>query len=161
MSELLPTNMEISDEESDFMDLSSNFGDDYRNNYRYRRNLKIDVTNINNTTIINYDKNYISTTNDFIINDSYHEAPRSIDIREDVELLEMLKYKCNGVEKEIKEMMQEEKDNECPICIEEIRGKSYFTGLCGHKFCSRCICDNMSKNKHSGHLCPLCRKDFM
>ena len=55
----------------------------------------------------------------------------------------------------------EENNNECPVCLENICDKSYFTGRCGHIFCAKCICINMSCNIHTGKLCPLCRVSIL
>jgi|MDSZ01.2.fsa_nt_gb DNA repair exonuclease SbcCD ATPase subunit len=52
-------------------------------------------------------------------------------------------------------------NNECPICLENINNKSYFTGSCGHIFCAKCICINLNHNIHTGKLCPLCRVSIL
>ena len=152
MSELYEDILNDLDDQVNFTNItsfmSSNCGD-----YDYKMNI------INNI-IYNIDhKDYGMFTDN--IETEIPENEELIDVSEDVELLKNLKNKCINVEKEIKELIEQDKENECPICIEDIRGKSYFTGLCGHKFCARCICSNMSKNKHTGHLCPLCRSEFM
>jgi len=123
-----------------------------------------------NTNIKNKKKSFCF---DDLINDDYifNMENNKYLVREGVIGLHKLKNACIGVEKEIEDMIEkekeqkkeneQEKENECPICLESIIKKSYFTGKCGHKFCSSCICENMSKNTHTGHKCPLCRDDFM
>lgn len=88
--------------------------------------------------------------------------PCAVDISEDVALLESMRGKCVDIEKELHELeMFSQKENECPVCMEDITGKSYFTGKCGHKFCSSCIVENMCINKKTGQKCPMCRQNFM
>ena len=112
------------------------------------------------------------TFDEFIHKDNYIlDIQNKYSFHVGVELLERMKITCLGVEKEIKEIiekememekeMEKEKENTCPICLESFTVRSYFTGKCGHKFCSYCICENMNKNMHTGHKCPLCRDDFM
>ena len=104
---------------------------------------------------------------DYILDVQPQPQQPNYSIHVGVRLLERMKITCLGVEREIKEIiekekeMEMEKENDCPICLESFTERSYFTGKCGHKFCSSCICENMSKNMHSGHKCPLCRDDFM
>ena len=47
-----------------------------------------------------------------------------------------------------------DKDNECPICFEEINSKKMKTLSCGHKFHKYCIDSWIKINP----ICPYCRK---
>ena len=114
-------------------------------------------------------KNHEFRFDDFLNNDNYilHAENNKHLVREGVMVLHKLKNACIDVEKEIEDMIERDekkeqaKENECAICLESFTKKSYFTGKCGHKFCSSCICENINKNTHTGHKCPLCRDDFM
>lgn len=110
---------------------------------------------------LSLDPRYFPNDNYNISGDDIPE-PCAVDISEDVALLENMRGKCANIEKELQELVIEPEDkNECPICMEDISDKSYFTGKCGHKFCSPCIVENMCVNKQTGKKCPMCRQNFM
>jgi hypothetical protein len=110
---------------------------------------------------LSLDARYFPNDNYNISGDDILE-PCAIDISADVALLENMRGRCMDIEQELHELENaSEKDNECPVCMEDITGKSYFTGKCGHKFCSPCIVENMCVNKHTGNKCPMCRQTFM
>jgi hypothetical protein len=70
--------------------------------------------------------------------------------------------KLNIVENQIKEMIQREnKDNCCPICLDQFKPTSYFMPNCGHKICLHCFTNNMIKNKSTGGYCCLCREKMI
>ena len=52
-------------------------------------------------------------------------------------------------------------NNECPICFDNLKNKSFITGSCGHIFCAKCIYVNMNFNKQTGKLCPMCRLSIL
>jgi hypothetical protein len=110
---------------------------------------------------LSLDPRYFPNDNYNISGDDIPE-PCAVDISEDVALLESMRGRCANIEKELYELeMSSQKENECPVCMEDITGKSYFTGKCGHKFCSPCIVENMCVNKQTGKKCPMCRENFM
>lgn len=45
----------------------------------------------------------------------------------------------------------------CPICICEINNTNIIVPSCGHKTCIGCFVSNLAHNKHTGHLCSICR----
>jgi len=63
------------------------------------------------------------------------------------------------VEKELAEKQEQEEDT-CPICLDNLSGKKKCTSLCGHTFCSDCfirnIATDISSNKNASS-CPCCR----
>ena len=69
------------------------------------------------------------------------------------------------IENLLKNIKQEdenkENNNECPICFDDLKNKSYITGSCGHIFCAKCIYVNINHNKHTGKLCPMCRINIL
>ena len=70
--------------------------------------------------------------------------------------------KLNIVENQIKEMIQREnKDNCCPICLDQFKPTSYFMPDCGHKICLHCFTRNMINNKSTGGFCCLCREKII
>jgi chromosome segregation ATPase len=63
----------------------------------------------------------------------------------------------NEIEYKIKETMQEiKKDNECPICLNDMGKTNYLVPKCGHKLCMHCFVSNVVYTKR-GHICCLCR----
>lgn len=53
------------------------------------------------------------------------------------------------------EINNAEKENECPICLDQMTDDEANTTLnCGHKFHNRCL-ENMIR--HGNNICPLCR----
>lgn len=53
------------------------------------------------------------------------------------------------------EINNAEKENECPICLDQMKDDEANTTLnCGHKFHNRCL-ENMVRHRHN--RCPLCR----
>ena len=45
----------------------------------------------------------------------------------------------------------------CPICICDINDTNIIIPSCGHKTCIHCFVSNLTHNKHTGHLCSVCR----
>ena len=73
--------------------------------------------------------------------------------------------KINKIELQIKNVVESEiveyKDNECPICMNDMGVNNYLVPVCGHKVCMNCFIKNIRQNKQQGHLCCLCRKDMI
>jgi len=72
------------------------------------------------------------------------------------------------LEQEIKTEIQREntqtnnyKQNECPICMEELKERNYVMPKCGHPVCVNCFVTNMNTNKNAGHLCSQCRQHII
>ena len=48
-------------------------------------------------------------------------------------------------------------NNECCVCMEEIKSNEKFTLNCNHSYCSDCIFNSCNR---VGHFCPLCREEI-
>ena len=79
--------------------------------------------------------------------------------------LNNIRQSLNILEQELKTEIQREitqsnnnKENECPICMEEIKERNYVMPKCGHRICVNCFVKNMNINKNTGHLCSQCRQ---
>jgi uncharacterized protein YjfI (DUF2170 family) len=66
----------------------------------------------------------------------------------------------NVMEREIVEIV-ENKENECPICMNDMGVNNYLVPACGHTVCMNCFIKNIRQNKHQGHLCCLCRMNIV
>lgn len=53
------------------------------------------------------------------------------------------------------------KENECPICMNQITDRNYVMPVCGHRVCVSCFVTNLKINKQTGHICSLCRHDMI
>ena len=71
--------------------------------------------------------------------------------------------KIDKIELQIKNVVDskivEYKDNDCPICMNDMGVNNYLVPVCGHKLCMNCFIKNIRQNKQQGHLCCLCRKN--
>jgi len=53
------------------------------------------------------------------------------------------------------------KDNQCPICFDDIGERNYMVPQCGHRVCMNCVVKNMMTNLDSGNVCCLCRANIL
>ena len=71
--------------------------------------------------------------------------------------------KIDKIELQIKNVVESEiveyRDNDCPICMNDMGVNNYLVPVCGHKVCMNCFIKNIRQNKQHGHLCCLCRKN--
>ena len=71
--------------------------------------------------------------------------------------------KIDKIELQIKNVVESEiveyRDNDCPICMNDMGVNNYLVPVCGHKVCMNCFINNIRQNKQQGHLCCLCRKN--
>jgi hypothetical protein len=71
--------------------------------------------------------------------------------------------KIDKIELQIKNVVESEiveyRDNDCPICMNDMGVNNYLVPVCGHKLCMNCFIKNIRQNKQQGHLCCLCRKN--
>ena len=59
--------------------------------------------------------------------------------------LQYLMNRLNSVEIEIKDVMTREiKENECPICMEDMGINNYLIPSCNHKVCIPCFINNLN-----------------
>ena len=82
--------------------------------------------------------------------------------------LQIIHDGLTSVENEIRNVMEREivdivenKENECPICMNDMGVNNYLVPVCGHKVCMNCFIKNIRQNKQQGHLCCLCRKNMI
>jgi hypothetical protein len=67
------------------------------------------------------------------------------------------KLKLNFIE-DSKALLNEEDDNTCSICLEEIDSKTICKTSCGHAYHHKCIVSVMKTMNHHKNDCPMCRK---
>jgi len=48
-------------------------------------------------------------------------------------------------------------NDECCVCMDEIKSTDKFTLKCNHSYCSNCI---FASCNSVGHFCPLCREEI-
>ena len=60
----------------------------------------------------------------------------------------------------MKKEEEEAEQDQCPICLESIKGQNTCTTTCGHSFCSPCFFTAMQSqiDQRGTSLCPLCRR---
>ena len=107
-----------------------------------------------------FTKKYIPTLNERSLKEFHYEKPILFDE------IDSIFTSLNTIELELKREIRKEnqtlcdKENECPICMKEIREKNYVIPNCGHRVCVNCFVINMKTNKNTGDLCCLCRQDI-
>jgi hypothetical protein len=78
---------------------------------------------------------------------------------------QMIQEGLDNIENEIRNVMEREivenKENECPICMDDMGVNNYLVPACGHTVCMNCFIKNVRQNKQQGHLCCLCRKNII
>ena len=76
--------------------------------------------------------------------------------------LQYLMNRLNSVEIEIKDVMTREiKENECPICMEDMGINNYLIPSCNHKVCIPCFINNLKQNNQMCNRCCLCREKII
>lgn len=55
----------------------------------------------------------------------------------------------------------ENKDNNCPICMNDMGDRNYMVPNCGHRVCMTCVLKNMMTNLDNGSVCCLCRRNIL
>lgn len=130
-------NLKAEQEIKDYID-NGIYPDRFRTNHSI-----IHMPKLQEIKTIDVDTSFVSPTFDFrVIND-----------------------KINKIELQIKNVVESEiveyKDNECPICMNDMGVNNYLVPVCGHKVCMNCFIKNIRQNKQQGHLCCLCRKDMI
>ena len=128
-------NMKIEQEIKDFID-NGIYPDRFRTNHSI-----IHMPKLQEIKTIDVDISYVTPIFDFrVIND-----------------------KIDKIELQIKNVVESEnveyKDNDCPICMNDMGVNNYLVPVCGHKLCMNCFIKNIRQNKQQGHLCCLCRKN--
>jgi len=70
--------------------------------------------------------------------------------------------KVNNLENAVrKTLMRENKENECPICLEDMGTNNFIVPSCEHKICIPCFIRNLKQNHNMGNNCCLCRKHIV
>ena len=79
-------------------------------------------------------------------------------------------HKLNNIEMELKIDTTREnkvinecenKDNNCPICMNDMGDRNYMVPNCGHRVCMTCVLKNMMTNLDNGSVCCLCRRNIL
>ena len=109
---------------------------------RFRTNHSIiHMPKLQEIKTIDVDISYVTPIFDFrVINDKIDKIELQIKNVVDIEIVEY-------------------KDNDCPICMNDMGVNNYLVPVCGHKLCMNCFIKNIRQNKQQGHLCCLCRKN--
>ena len=106
-------------------------------------------------------KKYIPTLNERPLKEFYYEKPIVFDE------MDTIFTSLNTIELELKREIRKEnqtlcvKENECPICMNDMGVNNYLVPACGHTVCMNCFIKNIRQNKHQGHLCCLCRMNIV
>ncbi len=53
------------------------------------------------------------------------------------------------------------RDNNCPICMNDMGDRNYMVPNCGHRVCMTCVLKNMMTNLDNGSVCCLCRRNIL
>ena len=131
----LINNLKAEQEIKDFID-NGIYPDRFRTNHSI-----IHMPKLQEIKTIDPDTSYVTPAFDFrVINDKIDKIELQIK---------------NVVESEIVEY----RDNDCPICMNDMGVNNYLVPVCGHKLCMNCFIKNIRQNKQQGHLCCLCRKN--
>jgi len=73
--------------------------------------------------------------------------------------------KVNNLENAVRETLmrenKENKENECPICLEDMGTSNFIVPSCQHKICIPCFIKNLKQNHNRGNNCCLCRKHII
>ena len=125
----------------------------------------------NNNHNTHHNNNNNNNTHNNTQNEYYYEPIYDIpqnDIITNLDSIHTCLNKCSEIESAIqqeilrsKEVPLNAENNVCPICIEDMGTFDYFMPKCGHKVCRSCAIENMFKNKYSGRLCGICRKQIL
>mgnify|MGYP006146316313 CR=1 FL=1 len=129
--------------------------EDYINNGKYPDRLK---TTFVKKQFPKMEEKFIYELDDLQNNETDKLNNNLINIRQSLYILEQ----------ELKTEIQREntqtnihKQNECPICMEELKERNYVMPKCGHQVCVNCFVTNMNINKNAGHLCSQCRQHII
>ena len=70
--------------------------------------------------------------------------------------------KVTSLENAVREtLMRENKENECPICLEDMGTNNFIVPSCEHKICIPCFIKNLKQNNNMSNNCCLCRKHIV
>lgn len=50
-----------------------------------------------------------------------------------------------------------EQEEECPICLDNVKSTKFVKLNCNHRFCIKCVIKSIKTNKKKIHSCALCR----
>jgi len=105
-----------------------------------------------------------------VLEDISVPEPIPIDISGYIGKFNGMIHKVNNIEMELKiETTRENrvinecenKDNNCPMCMDDMGDRNYMVPKCGHKVCMTCVMKNIMTNLDSGNLCCLCRANIL
>ncbi|GAF75740.1 unnamed protein product, partial [marine sediment metagenome] len=70
--------------------------------------------------------------------------------------------KVTNLENAVREtLMRENKENDCPICLEDMGTNNFIVPSCEHKICIPCFIKNLKQNNNMSNNCCLCRKHIV
>ena len=70
--------------------------------------------------------------------------------------------KVTNLENVVREtLLRENKENKCPICLEDMGTNNFIVPSCEHKICIPCFIRNLKQNHNMGNNCCLCRKHIV
>jgi len=70
--------------------------------------------------------------------------------------------KVTSLENAVREtLMRENKENDCPICLEDMGTNNFIVPSCEHKICIPCFIKNLKQNNNMSNNCCLCRKHIV
>jgi len=90
--------------------------------------------------------------------------PDIIPNEESIDYYLNIKNKLNNIENlmySLKNQINPCSSETCPICMNNINNTNVIIPSCGHKTCIGCFVSNLSHNKHTGHLCSICRTNIV
>ena len=87
--------------------------------------------------------------------------PIEIDYSYQMSLINKVTKLENAVRETLMRENKENKENECPICLEDMGTNNFIVPSCEHKICIPCFIKNLKQNHNRGNNCCLCRKHII
>ena len=88
-------------------------------------------------------------------------TPIEIDYSYQKSLINKVNNLENAVRETLMREIKENKENECPICLEDMGTNNFIVPICEHKICIPCFIKNIKQNNNMSNNCCLCRKHIV
>jgi len=88
-------------------------------------------------------------------------TPIEIDYSYQNSLIDKVTSLENAVRETLMRENKENKENECPICLEDMGTNNFIVPICEHKICIPCFIKNIKQNNNMSNNCCLCRKHIV
>jgi len=88
-------------------------------------------------------------------------TPIEIDYSYQKSLINKVNNLENAVRETLMREIKENKENECPICLEDMGTNNFIVPSCEHKICIPCFIKNIKQNNNMSNNCCLCRKHIV